>query len=127
MRVHFPAVLSAPMVFTFALICSVCLLSRQSGTPLGWRECARSFIGSPNAARKEPSSRGSFPRSARRRDYERWASMTLERLEPGMIDLVPELASLVPPAEVVDKNLDAKGNGDCMDAVRRANQSLQGN
>lgn len=60
-------------------------------------------------------------------NYERWASMTLERLEPGMIDLVPELASLVPPAEVVDKNLDAKGNGDCMDAVRRANQSLQGN
>jgi nicotinamidase-related amidase len=38
-----------------------------------------------------------------RRYYERWASMTLDRLGPGMIDLVPELTSLVPPAEVVDK------------------------
>lgn len=40
-----------------------------------------------------------------RRYYERWASMTLERLAPGMVDLVPELASLVPPAEVVDKTV----------------------
>lgn len=40
-----------------------------------------------------------------RRYYERWSSMTLERLEPGIIDLVPELASLVPPAEVVDKTV----------------------
>lgn len=31
--------------------------------------------------------------------------MTLDRLEPGMVDLVPELASLVPPAEVVDKTV----------------------
>lgn len=38
-----------------------------------------------------------------RRYYERWSSMTLEQLEPGMIDLVPELASLVPPADVLDK------------------------
>lgn len=35
-----------------------------------------------------------------RRYYERWGSMTLDRLEPGMIDLVPETASLVPPAEL---------------------------
>src|SRR5579875_2854103 len=40
-----------------------------------------------------------------RRYYERWASMTLEHLGPGMVDLVPELASLVPPAEVVDKHV----------------------
>ncbi|WP_373622426.1 cysteine hydrolase family protein [Methylobacterium sp. OAE515] len=36
---------------------------------------------------------------------ERWADMTRERLAPEMIDLVPELARLVPPAEVVDKTV----------------------
>jgi nicotinamidase-related amidase len=37
--------------------------------------------------------------------YERWPSMTLEHLHPGLIDLVPELASLVPPGQVVDKRV----------------------
>ena len=40
-----------------------------------------------------------------RRYYERWASMTIERLGAPMIELVPELASLVPPGEVVDKRV----------------------
>jgi nicotinamidase-related amidase len=31
--------------------------------------------------------------------------MTLEHLPPGLIDLVPELASFVPPAQVVDKRV----------------------
>lgn len=31
--------------------------------------------------------------------------MTTERLQPGQLDLVPELAELVPPAEVVDKHV----------------------
>lgn len=35
--------------------------------------------------------------------YERWASMTLERLRPDMTHLVPELSRLVPPARVWDK------------------------
>jgi nicotinamidase-related amidase len=38
-----------------------------------------------------------------RRYYRRWASMTIERLGADMIELVPELADLVPPAEVLDK------------------------
>jgi nicotinamidase-related amidase len=38
-----------------------------------------------------------------KRYYQRWPSMTLERLGHGRIDLVPELARLVPPARVVDK------------------------
>jgi nicotinamidase-related amidase len=33
----------------------------------------------------------------------RWASMTLDRLEPGLVDPVPELARFVPPAETFDK------------------------
>lgn len=38
-----------------------------------------------------------------RRYYERWEAMTLERLGTGLADLVPELAALVPPADVLDK------------------------
>ncbi len=38
-----------------------------------------------------------------RRYWERWASMTLEALPPGAVDLMPPLAALVPPAEVIDK------------------------
>lgn len=40
-----------------------------------------------------------------RRYYERWASMTLERLGEGLIELVPELARFAPPALVVDKRV----------------------
>ena len=35
----------------------------------------------------------------------RWASMTREHLAPEMIDLVPDLARLTPPAEVIDKGV----------------------
>lgn len=38
-----------------------------------------------------------------RRYWERWASMTVEALPPGAVDLLPPLKELVPPAEVVDK------------------------
>mgnify|MGYP000866033463 CR=1 FL=1 len=38
-----------------------------------------------------------------RRYYTRWASMTLEMIGEDMIQLIPELAAFVPPAEVVDK------------------------
>jgi len=40
-----------------------------------------------------------------KRYYERWASMTLERLGREMIDLVPDLARFVPPADVIDKRV----------------------
>lgn len=38
-----------------------------------------------------------------RRYYRRWASMTIEKLGADMIELVPELARFVPPAETFDK------------------------
>ena len=38
-----------------------------------------------------------------RRYYERWASMTIERVGADMIELAPELSRFVPPAETVDK------------------------
>lgn len=41
------------------------------------------------------------------RYYERWAGMTQERLEPGMLDLVAPLQAFVPPATVIDKHVYA--------------------
>lgn len=35
--------------------------------------------------------------------YEKWDTMTLDRLEPDMVDLVPSLKALVPPARIFDK------------------------
>jgi nicotinamidase-related amidase len=37
------------------------------------------------------------------RYYERWASMTIERLGTEMLDLAPELRVFAPPAEIIDK------------------------
>ena len=38
------------------------------------------------------------------RYYQRWRHMTGERIDPCMIDLVPPLRALVPPATAVDKS-----------------------
>jgi len=38
-----------------------------------------------------------------RRYYKRWASMTRTRLAPGMLELVPPLAALAPPARIINK------------------------
>jgi nicotinamidase-related amidase len=40
-----------------------------------------------------------------RRFYRRWSDLTLERIEPRWLDLVPALARFVPPAEVIDKRV----------------------
>ncbi|TIS53226.1 MAG: cysteine hydrolase [Mesorhizobium sp.] len=40
-----------------------------------------------------------------KRYYERWASMTLGRLDPGMVGLLPSLAQHSPPAIVIDKRI----------------------
>lgn len=40
-----------------------------------------------------------------RRYYQRWSMMTLQTLEPELIELVPSLARLVPPAKVIDKRV----------------------
>lgn len=37
-----------------------------------------------------------------RRYYGRWPQMTRRKLDPALIDLVPALAELVPPATVID-------------------------
>src|SRR5947199_1591365 len=38
-----------------------------------------------------------------RRFYRRWAELTLERIDPRLLELVPPLQRLVPPATVIDK------------------------
>jgi nicotinamidase-related amidase len=35
--------------------------------------------------------------------YEKWRMMTRERLDPALVDLVPSLKALVPPARIFDK------------------------
>jgi nicotinamidase-related amidase len=47
-----------------------------------------------------------------RRYYERWQSMTRDRLDPDLIGLLPELAGFVPPAEVLDKVVLSPWHGD---------------
>jgi nicotinamidase-related amidase len=39
------------------------------------------------------------------RYYERWRELTLERIDPRLIELVPPLAALAPPAKVIDKRV----------------------
>jgi len=43
--------------------------------------------------------------------YERWSSMTIDRLGPDMIELVPDLARYVPPARTVDKHVYSPWTG----------------
>jgi nicotinamidase-related amidase len=50
-----------------------------------------------------PPERPEDAAGAWRRYYEYWRHMTGERLDPGLIQLVPSLATLVPPATVIDK------------------------
>ncbi|KAA2212455.1 cysteine hydrolase family protein [Teichococcus oryzae] len=50
-----------------------------------------------------PPARPEEMRGAWRQYYQHWSQMTLEALPPGQTDLLPELARLVPPAEVLDK------------------------
>ena len=40
-----------------------------------------------------------------RRFYRRWAELTLERIDPGLLELVEPLARLVPPAITIDKRV----------------------
>ena len=52
-----------------------------------------------------PASRPGQGAGTWKRYYERWASMTIENLGPGMIELLPQLSPFCPPAEVIDKHV----------------------
>lgn len=40
-----------------------------------------------------------------RRYYERWHQVTLEEIEPALVEISPELAVHCPPAEIIDKTV----------------------
>ena len=44
-------------------------------------------------------------RGAWRRYYERWSGLTIEKIGPEMVCLLPQLAAFVPPAAVIDKQV----------------------
>jgi nicotinamidase-related amidase len=46
-----------------------------------------------------------------RRYYARWPRMTLDRLDPELVNLVPELDRYVPPARMVDKVIYSPWSG----------------
>lgn len=54
------------------------------------------------------------------RYWNKWSDMTLERLGSAMVDLVPDLAALVPPAEVIDKRVYSPWLAPSLDASLRA-------
>ena len=53
-----------------------------------------------------------------RRYYQRWASMTLDQLDPDLVNLVPELAKYAPPAHIEDKTLLSPWTGSLDDRLR---------
>lgn len=55
-----------------------------------------------------------------RRYYAHWRGMTLDALPRGAVDLVPSLARLVPPAEIVDKRAYSPWHGTDLHARLRA-------
>ncbi|WP_353038254.1 isochorismatase family protein [Mesorhizobium sp. M1216] len=55
-----------------------------------------------------------------RRYYHKWGTMTRDRLDPQLIDLVPELARFVPPALLEDKPVMSAWHGSLHARLRSA-------
>lgn len=67
-----------------------------------------------------PAERPSVCGGSWRRYYAHWSTMTLDALPPGAADLVPSLARLVPPADIVDKHAYSPWHGTDLHARLRA-------
>jgi nicotinamidase-related amidase len=52
--------------------------------------------------------------------YERWRELTRERVDPKLLELLPELAPLAPPARVVDKSFYSPFHGTDLAATLKA-------
>jgi nicotinamidase-related amidase len=66
-----------------------------------------------------PARRPGDGKGAWREYYCHWASMTLEALGPEMVELAPELARFVPPAETLDKPVYSPWWGDLRQRLDR--------
>lgn len=53
------------------------------------------------------------------RYYRKWSNVTLERIDTGLIELMPHLAALAPPAKVVDKRVYSPWSEGALDALLR--------
>jgi nicotinamidase-related amidase len=53
------------------------------------------------------------------RYYSRWADLTLSRIDPGLIELVPSLARFVPPAKLLDKRVYSPWTEGLLDELLR--------
>jgi nicotinamidase-related amidase len=51
--------------------------------------------------------------------YTRWASVTLENIDPRLVGLLPSLARFVPPAQVLDKKVYSPWTEGRLDAMLR--------
>lgn len=49
--------------------------------------------------------------------YRRWAEVTLSRIDPGLIELMPQLRRFVPPAKLVDKHVYSPWTEGQLDAL----------
>ncbi len=59
-----------------------------------------------------------------RRYYERWSEVTLQAIDPRLVDLVPELRRFVPPAPVFDKRVYSPwGSTPLHDMLQRAGKN----
>lgn len=67
-----------------------------------------------------PAATAEHATGAWRRYYERWPEMTLDRIEPGLVDLVPVLARYAPPAAVVDKGEYSSFHAPALEPLLRA-------
>jgi len=87
------------------------LFGRDSDWETPWMERVLPIVERIAAARPErtiftrfvPAQRPGEGQGTWKRYYERWAAMTLERLPPDRVELLPSLRRFVPPAEVLDK------------------------
>ena len=68
-----------------------------------------------------PPRRPEDAHGAWRRYYQRWRDVTLESADPRWIDLVPDLAKLVPPATVIDRYVYSPFSNPTLRALLRSN------
>jgi nicotinamidase-related amidase len=65
---------------------------------------AREHAASTVFTRFIPADRPGAARGVWRRYWRRWESLTLSQIDPRLVELLPDLARLTPPAAVFDKN-----------------------
>ncbi len=66
-----------------------------------------------------PAQNAEAAQGAWRQYYERWHTMTLDEIDPAMVEIVPSLADFVPPAIVFDKSTYGPWNDGALEGLLR--------